>query len=220
MNYGRFAGSYQFLSRLVFGNALIRAQQEALDGLTSPCNLMIAGGGDGEILKHLSGLQGELDYVEISEKMVNKAKSKTARAVHWYTEDIFSFKTHRKYDVIFLPFLLDNFTTGQCTMLMPRIHHMLKENGQLIVVDFTENPSLIQKGLLQLMYSFFKRFGALEVRSLPAMEESILSAGFSKTGTVRNFHGFIETKRFSLLVSSSVYHNISWPHTPPGSVQP
>lgn len=196
MNYGRFAGSYQFLSRLVFGRALIQAQHTALAGLTSPCNLMIAGGGDGEILKHLPPFEGLLDYVEISEKMVNKAKSKTTLPVNWAVEDIFCFKTHRKYDVIFLPFLLDNFTNRQCAMLMPRLQNMLKENGQLIVVDFTESPSLIQKGILLFMYAFFKWFGALEVNALPAMEESILSAGFSKPLTVKNFHGFIETKRF------------------------
>lgn len=196
MNYGRFARSYQFLSRLIFGRKLMEAQRKALGTLTYPCNLLIAGGGDGEILKHLPGFEGVLDYVEISEEMVKAAKSKTRLPVHWYVEDIFCFKAQRKYDVIFLPFLLDNFTTPQCTMLMPQLQSMLKENGQLIVVDFTEKPCRVQRGLLQLMYAFFKRLGDLEVSTLPAMEESILSAGFSKFDTRKSFHGFIEVKRF------------------------
>lgn len=201
MNYGRFAKSYRFLSRLVFGRALIDAQREALGSLRYPCDLLIAGGGDGEILKHLSGFEGTLDYVEISGKMVNEAKSKAISPVQWHVEDIFRFKPAGKYDVIFLPFLLDNFTTEQCITLMAGIQGMLKANGQLIVVDFTESPSRVQRGLLQLMYAFFKRFGELEVSTLPAMENSILQAGFSKSDTVKSFHGFLEAKRFLTGVS-------------------
>jgi ubiquinone/menaquinone biosynthesis C-methylase UbiE len=198
MNYGKVAQSYQFLSRMVFGNALLNAQRKALRNLSFPCNMLMIGGGDGEILKHLSDFEGVLDYVEISSEMVGVAQSKTNFAVNWHVQDIFSFKTDRKYDVIFMPFLLDNFTTKQCSELIAYLKPMLKNGGQAIVVDFTEKPNLWQKVLLFGMYTFFGLIAQVEINKMPEIEQTMAIHKLQKTLETKSFRGFIEIKKYSL----------------------
>lgn len=198
MNYGRVAKSYQFLSRTIFGNALINAQRKALANLTYPCDLLMIGGGDGEILKHLSDFEGVLDYVEVSSEMVLVAQSKTKLPVNWYIQDIFNFKTDRKYDVIFMPFLLDNFTTKKCSELIAHLKPMLKKGGHVIVVDFTENSNLWQKVLLFGMYTFFWLIASVKTTKMPEIEQTMLIHKLQKTLETKSFRGFIEIKKYSL----------------------
>jgi ubiquinone/menaquinone biosynthesis C-methylase UbiE len=198
MNYGRVARSYQFLSRMVFGNALLNAQRKALSNLSFPCNILMIGGGDGEILKHLSDFEGVLDFVEISSEMVLVAQSKTNFPVSWHVQDIFNFKTDRKYDVIFMPFLLDNFTTKQCSELITHLKPMLKSGGQVIVVDFTEKPNLWQKVLLFSMYTFFGLIAQVEANKIPDIERTMAIHKLQKTLETKSFRGFIEIKKYSL----------------------
>lgn len=198
MNYGRVAKSYQFLSRTIFGNALINAQREALSNLSYPSDLLMIGGGDGKILKYLSDFEGILDFVEISEKMTQEAQSKTILPVNWHVQDIFSFKTDRKYDVIFMPFLLDNFTTKQCSELIAHLKPMLKKGGQVSVVDFTENPNLWQKVLLLGMYTFFRLIASVKTTKMPEIEQIMLIHKLQKTLETKSFRGFIEIKKYSL----------------------
>ena len=198
MNYGKVSQSYQFLSRMVFGNALLNAQRKALSKLRFPCNVLMIGGGDGEILKHLSDFEGVLDYVEISSEMVLVAQSKTNLSINWHIQDIFSFKTDRKYDVIFMPFLLDNFTTKQCSELITHLKPMLKKEGQVIVVDFTEVPNLWQKVLLSCMYSFFRLIAGVKTAKMPEIEQIMAIHTLKKTLEMKSFRGFIEIKKYSL----------------------
>ena len=198
MNYGRVVKSYQFLSRTIFGNALINAQREALSNLRYPCDLLMIGGGDGEILKFIGDFKGNLDYVEVSSEMILVAQSKTKLPVNWHIQDIFSFKTDRKYDVIFMPFLLDNFTTKQCSELIAHLKPMLKKGGQVIVIDFTENPNLWQKVLLFCMYTFFRLTVSVKTTKMPEIEQIMLIHKLHKTLETKSFRGFIEIKKYSL----------------------
>ncbi len=200
MNYGRVAKSYQFLSRTIFGNALVDAQRKTLANLSYPCDLLMIGGGDGEILKYLSDFEGILDFVEISEKMTQEAQSKTILPVNWHVQDIFSFKTDRKYDVIFMPFILDNFTTKQCCELIAHLKPMLKIVGQAIIVDFTEKPTLWQKALLFGMYSFFRLIASVKTTKMPDIEQVMAIHNLQKTLETKSFRGFIEVKKYSMTV--------------------
>lgn len=200
MNYGRVAKSYQFLSRTIFGNALVNAQRKALANLSYSCDLLMIGGGDGEILKYLRDFAGNLDYVEVSSEMILVAQSKTKLPVNWYIQDIFSFKTYRKYDVIFMPFILDNFTTKQCSELIAHLNPMLKIGGQVIVVDFTEKPNLWQKALLFGMYTFFRLIASVKTTKMPEIEQTMLIHKLNKTLETKSFRGFIEIKKYSLTV--------------------
>ncbi len=199
MNYGNVAALYQLMSRMVFGKALINTQVKALANLKQPCNLLIAGGGDGEVLKYLADFKGELDYVEVSSRMVKLAQSKTKLPVHWYVQDIFTFKTGKKYDTTFLPFLLDNFSPNQCYKLVSHLKQMLRPEGEIIVVDFTETPTFWQKGLLAGMYLFFRIFSKVKTNRLPEIEQTMLLNNLEKTLETKSFRGFIEIKNYKMI---------------------
>lgn len=179
---------------MVFGKALINAQVKALADLKLPCNLLIAGGGDGEILKYLADFKGELDYVEISPKMIQLAKSKTELRIHWHIQDIFTFDTERKYDVIFLPFLLDNFSSSETKALIKRLAVWLKPSSNVIISDYTEKPNLWQRLILKLMYIFFKIVAGVNVSNIPPIESIMERSGFKKESESFHYGRFIETK--------------------------
>ncbi|MDK7675812.1 hypothetical protein QP547_08375 [Weeksella virosa] len=54
MDYSYIAPYYQFLSRLVFGNHLIRAQYFALTLAKTTDKILILGVGDGKFLENLT----------------------------------------------------------------------------------------------------------------------------------------------------------------------
>jgi ubiquinone/menaquinone biosynthesis C-methylase UbiE len=199
MDYGRVAKFYQIISRAVFGSALIDAQIMALSELAFPCKLLLVGGGDGEILKHMSAFEGEIDYVEISSEMVKEAKAKTDLPINWFIQDIFTYSAVKKFDVLLLPFVLDNFTTLQCDILLHHLTPMVKNEGTLIVVDFTEKPVLWQKCLISVMYTFFRWVSNVKVNEIPSIEETMRAHNWHKTLENKSFRGFIEVKKYGKL---------------------
>jgi ubiquinone/menaquinone biosynthesis C-methylase UbiE len=196
MHYGRIAKFYQIISRTVFGSALIDAQIKALSELAFPCDLLIVGGGDGEILKHLSSFEGEIDYVDFAPEMVKEAKAKTDLPINWFVQDIFTYTAAKKYDVIFLPFVLDNFTTQQCDLLMHHLTPMAKEEGEVIVVDFTEKPVLWQKCIITVMYTFFRWVVNVKVNRVPCIEGAMRAHNWHKTLENQSFRGLIEVTKY------------------------
>ncbi len=198
MNYGRFARSYQFLSRLVFGNALIEAQRKALDGLSPDCSLLIAGGGDGEILRHLAHWNGPIDFVEISAEMIAVAKTKSPGNIRWFQQDIFDFQPDRVYDIVLIPFLLDNFIPKEAELLIVRIPSFLANNSQVIIIDYPERPVSWQKILLKSMYLFFRITANVPVNALPPIETLMQEKGFCKSLSFSLYGGFIEVKYYHL----------------------
>lgn len=198
MNYGRIAPWYQPLSRIVFGNTLIRAQSLALQSEAGDSCLLIAGGGDGEILKHLQGWTGRIDFVEISGEMIRQAQRKAAGPVRWFQRDIFDFCPDCQYDIILFPFLLDNFLPEEAENLITRIPSFLHENGQVIIADYTETPCFWQKILLRTMYLFFRAVADVQVRALPPIEKIMQENGFRKTRSFGLYGGFVEVKYYYL----------------------
>lgn len=197
MNYDKTAAYYQFLSRFIFGNTLIEAQVEAINQFPANSSVLIAGGGDGEILKHFIGKNHKIDFVDCSSKMIEIAKSKTKLPLNWYCEDVFDFLPQHSYDVIFFPFLLDNFSDYEVEELILKSKRWLKKSGSYWVVDFTENPNLWQKTLLKAMYLFFKAIAGVVTARIPSIEEAMRFNKFVKVYESSSFSGFIEVKSYS-----------------------
>src|SRR5665213_2689273 len=77
-NYDNSAWFYDRLSRLIYGDALVRAQVYLLGFIPENAKVLIAGGGTGWILEkladvHPAGLQ--ITYAEVSAKMMAQAKN-------------------------------------------------------------------------------------------------------------------------------------------------
>jgi len=82
-NYDRIARYYDFLSRMVFFRAQLKAQIEQLHFIPANSSVLIVGGGTGWILEeiakvHSSGLR--ITYVEISAKMLELSRKRNVRA--------------------------------------------------------------------------------------------------------------------------------------------
>lgn len=196
MNYAPIAPWYQPLSRIVFGDTLIRAQRLALEAVSPDSRLLIAGGGDGEILKHLQGWSGTIDFVEISEAMLRLARSKAVPPTRFIHQDIFNFLPDHTYDVMLFPFLLDNFLPEEVKKLIVRLHPFLTKEGQVIIIDYTETPSFLQKILLRAMYFFFRIVANVRVKTLPPIEKIMQENGFHKTRSMHLYGGFVEIRHY------------------------
>lgn len=113
-NYNNSAWFYDQLSRLVYGRTLIKAQAYLLKYVPENANILIVGGGTGEILEELSkvhpaGLQ--ITYVEIAKNMMTRSKKRDVdnNEVVFINDAIENVALKANFDVVITPFLFDNF---------------------------------------------------------------------------------------------------------------
>lgn len=176
--YTLLAPIYQFLSKLVFGNLLLKAQlhflkQEELKSTNHFNNILIIGGGNGELLAEvLSEFPScTICYVESSAKMNSLAKKRIPLAdknrVEFFEIDVFHWKNEQHFDAVLLPFFLDLFDLEKQHSLLRRVHHWLAPSGKLIVTDFNNSEHRFQKLLIGFMYFVFNALNAAETKKLP-----------------------------------------------------
>ena len=178
-NYDNIAGTYDFLSSLVFGWQIIEAQVCLLKHVPADSSILIAGGGTGWILERLAEAhpQGlEIDYIESSERMIalsqkRNFKNNIVNFIHLPIED---FITDKQYDIIITPFLFDNFRKEKVEFVFTKLDSLLKRNGLWLYTDFDHDNSqkfLWQKLLLRAMYFFFRVLSTVEAKELGSIEE-------------------------------------------------
>ncbi|EHQ26702.1 class I SAM-dependent methyltransferase [Mucilaginibacter paludis] len=174
-NYDNSAIFYDRLSRLVFGDALVKAQIYLLRFVPPNSSVLIVGGGTGWILEelsaiHYSGLQ--ITYVEISSQMTALAKKRFTgiNKVTYINEAIENTTLNTLYDVLITPFLLDNFTEDTLQKTFSHMHHQLKPKGLWLCADFQITGGLWQKVMLKTMYLLFKIVCRIETLKMPNIE--------------------------------------------------
>ena len=205
-NYDSIAYNYDWLSKLVFGKALILSQTCLLKHIPAGSKVLIAGGGTGWILNesakiHESGLT--ITYVEISEKMIVLAKRQDAKSnkVIFVNKAIEDYISNEKYDIIFTAFLFDNFRFEKIETVFRVLKNLLERDGKWLFADFSldEKSKPWQKLLLKAMLFFFRIICNIEARKLIAVDEIFEKNGFEKSVTYSHYRGFIK---------SSVYDRI------------
>lgn len=174
-NYDNTAWFYDPLSRLVFGRSLIKSQTSLLKFIPANATVLIVGGGTGWILDeitkaHPDGL--DITYVEISAKMMalsqnRKLGNNNTTFINKAIEDV---KFLHQFDVIFTPFLFDNFTAENLKQIFDHIDSLLKPDGKWLNTDFQVAGKWWHKLILQTMYTFFKVFGAVETSTMPEIQ--------------------------------------------------
>ncbi len=174
INYDVVARVYDVMSRIVYLGKQQRIQRQLLRFVRSGDRMLIAGGGTGWILedKYLQSLEGvEIDFVDNSAHMLRLASDRHLGRldVHFREENIFGFTPDRPYDIIFTPFLFDNFEAEECRILFNRLDGFLKSGGWWMNCDFSINPrygAWWKKMLLYLMHLFFFVLAGVRTRSL------------------------------------------------------
>jgi ubiquinone/menaquinone biosynthesis C-methylase UbiE len=171
-NFDNSAWFYDRLSRVIYGNALIRSQVYLLDNITEDANILIAGGGTGWILEEITGRYPsglKITYVEISAKMMalSRKRNTGGNLVNYINEAVEIVARPNNYDVVITPFLFDNFTEQTLQKVFAHIHYSLKPGGLWLNTDFRLTGKWWQKILLKSMLLFFRLICKIEASHLP-----------------------------------------------------
>jgi len=174
-NYDNTTWFYERLSKLVFGQAQIKAQEYFLNQIQPDANILIIGGGTGQILEsltrlHPSGLQ--ITYVEVSAKMMALSRKRYTgeNKVNYITAAIGEAIFTGSFDIIITAFLFDNFSQKSLEHTFPLIDAQVKHGAIWLNTDFRLTGPLWQKLMLKSMYLFFKFFNAVDVQKPPNIE--------------------------------------------------
>jgi len=181
-DFDRVAVVYDLLAHLVFGNKLDRAQQVFLNELAMHNKVLIVGGGTGKILEWLpEELAVQVDYLELSEKMLSKAKRRKSRAslTRFIQGNI--LEHHGAYDVIIANFFLDCFAEETLHQVLSKVSGVMIKKGKLIVTDFCPVNEKAPRFLNGLMHRFFKLTANLEADHLKDIRGIMRTSGFMET---------------------------------------
>jgi len=195
-NYDNSAWFYDRLSRLVYGKALVRSQVYLLTHIPENSNILIAGGGTGWILEeiakvHPSGLT--IIYAEISSNMMELSKKRNlgSNKVIFINEAVENMEIDQHYDVVFTPFLFDNFTEQTLQNVFTHIHSRLKPGGIWLNTDFRPTGKWWHTFLLKSMIVFFRLICGIEAKQLPDIEKQFELHHYQAIDQKSFFGGFI-----------------------------
>jgi ubiquinone/menaquinone biosynthesis C-methylase UbiE len=200
-NYDNASWFYERLSKLVFGNAQVNAQEYFLNLIPAGANILIIGGGTGQILESIAKLYPSglhITYVEISANMMALSRKRYVgqNEVIYITQDIASLNLTQQFDVVITAFLFDNFSTQQLDEIFPRIHQRLKPQGLWLNTDFQLTGPAWQKAMLKAMYYFFKLLKAVKVTQLPNTSEVFMKHQYQLLAKKTFYKNFIIAKAY------------------------
>ena len=178
-DFDRLASVYDLLAQMVFGRQLDQAQQVFLTELALHDKVLIVGGGTGKVLEWLPPeLAVQVDYLELSEKMMAKAKRRKSSAslTHFYHGDILEHEG--SYDVIIANFFLDCFSEEVLHRVLRKLSGMMDKSSTLIVTDFKQARRRNNQLLQQVMHWFFRLSSNLDADHLLDLHKALLHAGF------------------------------------------
>jgi ubiquinone/menaquinone biosynthesis C-methylase UbiE len=190
-NYDLIAPIYDPLSRLVFGRAQLKAQRDLLHFIKPGSKVLIVGGGTGWLLDDLASMEGlDIVFVESSAKMLTRARNRKVTGVDFVESPIEAFQTDEIFDVIQTGFLFDNFEQDQALKAFEALDQLLKPGGTWLFVEF-QDKLWWQRGLIMVMYGFFRLVSGLRVSKLVDMEPIFSSKGYQVVQKSTYFGGSI-----------------------------
>jgi ubiquinone/menaquinone biosynthesis C-methylase UbiE len=202
-NYDSIAKIYDLLSRVVFGKYIIKAQVCLIEFIRPGNHILIVGGGTGWILEEISkqydtGLT--IDYIESSAAMITLSEKRNSgtNQINFFNQPVEDFAGANEYDIIFTPFLFDNFKPAKARQVFNNLHELLKRKGIWLYADFVyeeKQGKWWQKGLLKTMYLFFRITANIETSELENME-ACFSNGYNKIFECWFYGRFIRSQAY------------------------
>jgi ubiquinone/menaquinone biosynthesis C-methylase UbiE len=192
-SYQNSAWFYDRLSRLVYGNALVRAQVYLLQFIKPDASILIVGGGTGWILDELTKLYPSglhITYVEVAADMMalSKKRNTGANQLLFINDAIENVPLVEGFDAAITPFLFGNFTTETTHRVFEHIHLLIKPAGLWLNCDFQLTGKWWQRVLLRSMFLFFRIVCHIEASELPDVERCFDRNGY-KTMAEKTFFG-------------------------------
>lgn len=203
-NYDAAAWFYDGLSRLVFGDALVRAQRFLVEHIAAEKSVLIVGGGTGWILEEIALLQQaslKIIYVEISAKMMRLSAQRNCgqNEVEFVQLGIEDYAADQQFDVVLTPFLFDNFSEKRVHSVFKQLHQSLKPGGLWLLCDFQvqkNQAGIWQKFILQTMYWFFGWLCNVETKKLISMKPYFDEENYALTVQKTFYSGFIVSQAY------------------------
>lgn len=191
---------YDPLAKLVFGNTLEKAKKALLVSIKEGSRILIIGGGTGKSLNYLDalGIRLHVDFVEVSEGMICKAKKRSVDTIHvdYYNATVEQFGG-ANYDFVITEFFLDLFDEKELKDILTKIKSVLKEDGQWIDVDFRKPTKIYHKVLLKTMLIFFKWSVQMKVDKLYDTVHLFSKQGMVVKKEISFMNGFVTSRLLS-----------------------
>jgi ubiquinone/menaquinone biosynthesis C-methylase UbiE len=173
-DYNGIASFYDTISRIVYQNAIIKAQVFLIQLIKGKNKVLIVGGGTGWILEEISKLNRpdiSVVYVEKSSAMIALAKKRNYKnvKVDFIEKGIEEYISATQFDIIITPFLFDNFLKEKIDIVFEKLDRLITQNGIWLYADFVNDKTKIklwQQFLLKTMYLFFKATTKIETQEL------------------------------------------------------
>lgn len=197
--FNRVAPFYDALKRVAFGKAIDKSQACFLDRLPPDGNLLILGGGSGEILRLSRQFNSgcRIWYVEASSRMLSMAAERVPpdewASVTFIHGTEKSIPAGTRFDAVITNFFLDLFPDDKLVSICRMIHSMLQPQGTWLISDFVDGGKWWQKVLLKSMYSFFSTTCGIEATVLPSWEKQVLLAGMAEKDCKLFYGAFIKS---------------------------
>lgn len=190
--FDRLSPFYDTLARLFPGGWIERSQCVHLSRIRSARRVLIVGGGTGIFLRALleSGFEGTIVYVDVSKKMIRRARLKIAdrhtSRVDFRHEDVRDLESHPAFDLICTHYVLDVFAATELDDVMDRLDRALEPGGLWLCTDFSPTQGrwfrrTLQGGLLRVLYTFFGVVCGIQPRSLPPIQAAFSRLGYRAT---------------------------------------
>lgn len=196
-NFDRIAPLYDLMSRIVFGQSIIKSQTYFLTSIKPQSRILIIGGGTGQILNYLDSLSMPLQvtYIEQSRIMLKKSQNRQPfrkLEVKYILGNELSIP-NVKYEVVLTAFFLDVFQERHLEKVVAILANKLELDGQWMVTDFVQTSIRWQRMLLRLMYFFFKHTTGLQGNKLLDFSSYLSALGFAIIQEKEFYHKMIKS---------------------------
>jgi len=193
---------YDFLAYIVYGRNLIRAKKAFIHLVPSNANLLLMGGGTGNILNYLleKNPSVTVDFVEPSRAMIRIAQKNLEQRfrskVNFICGDHRAIPPDKMYDAVTSFFVIDCFQQHEALEFARTITGPLKENGWWLFADFFYTPSMFRRALIWFMYRFFRLVAGISARQLPDYNQLFKQLNFTEKYQEPFLGGLIRSKAF------------------------
>lgn len=158
---------YDFLAGLAFGEKIKKATTQYFDLIGEHDKVLIIGGGTGWILEKLPHRNLQVTYVDLSEGMIRKSKSRNISSRIKFITGSYTSIPDEKYDVVITPFFLDMFSSSNINDVVQHIATSLRKDGLWLFADFRDSKKIYHRILIKVLYLFFSLFYNIKTFTLP-----------------------------------------------------
>ena len=194
-DFNFIAEYYDRIKKLVFGSFLDEASAYFIRELNADSQVLIIGGGSGDLLAQLPAVK-QLVYIDSSIEMIKLAKRNHIKSeVEFVNLDVREVIFSQQFDVVITPFFLDCFSQKNMEEVVFKLSKQLTKSGYWIQTDFYPKH-YFHKFLIKCMYLFFRYGAKLDILQLPEFEKAFHKGKFKLEKKVLFWGGMVESRKY------------------------